>query len=110
MGMSRTLQPELAAIIFAHSGRPRVIRLPVSLRPSSRSGTWREFRLDQPCLGIKVASASPAVGAVRNLLSEPRHAPGLCFYSMYIGAGGEKQESHWARQRQRLSYLMPHAG
>ena len=83
----------------AHSGRPRVIRLPVSLRPSSRSGTWREFRLDQPCLGIKVASASPAVGAVRNLLSEPRHAPGLCFYSMYIGAGGEKQESHWARQR-----------
>jgi hypothetical protein len=37
----------------AHSGRPRVIRLSVSLQPSSRSGTWREFRLDQPCLGIK---------------------------------------------------------
>jgi len=53
---------------------------------------------------------SDDVGAFRNLLFEPRHAPGLCFYSMYIGAGGEKQESHWARQRQRLSYLMPHAG
>src|SRR5437660_5220851 len=53
---------------------------------------------------------SDDAGAVRNLLSEPRHAPGLCFYSMYIGAGGEKEESHWARQRQRLSYLMPHAG
>src|SRR5262249_55133225 len=28
----------LAAITFVHSGRPRVIRLPVSLRPSSRRG------------------------------------------------------------------------
>jgi hypothetical protein len=25
---------------------------------------------------------------------------------VYIGAGGEKQESHWAWQRQRLAYLM----
>src|SRR2546429_6644245 len=39
------------------------------------------------------------------LLPEPRHAPGLFFYSVYISAGGKKQESHWAWQPQRLSYL-----
>jgi hypothetical protein len=39
-------------------------------------------------------------------LSEPRHAPGLFFCSVHIGAGGKKQESHWAWQPQRLAYLM----
>jgi hypothetical protein len=40
-------------------------------------------------------------------LSEPRHAPGLFLCSVYIGAGGKKQESHWAWQPQRL--VLPHA-
>ena len=31
-------------------------------------------------------------------------------FSVCICAGRKKQESHWAWQRQRLSYLMPHAG
>ena len=41
-------------------------------------------------------------------LSEPRHAPGFFFYSVHIGAGGKKQESHWAWQPQRL--VLPDAG
>jgi hypothetical protein len=36
------------------------------------------------------------VGAVRNRLSESRHASGLYFHSVHISAGGKKQESHWA--------------
>jgi hypothetical protein len=36
-----------------------------------------------------------------SLLSEPQAGPGA-FLLLRIGAGGKKQESHWAWQRQRL--------
>ncbi len=41
----------------------------------------------------------------RSLLSQPRHATDLFFYSVHIGAGEKKQESHWAWQPPQLSYL-----
>jgi hypothetical protein len=36
------------------------------------------------------------------VLLDDGFGPGLFFCSVYIGAGGKKQESHWAWQPQRL--------
>ena len=107
--MSVTPLPELAAITFVHSGRPRVIRLPVSRRPSSRRGLGENF--GSKVIGPLLCSSNrdrQRLACGRSLLSQPRHAPGLLFYSVHIGAGGKKQESHWAWQPQRL--VSPDAG
>ena len=114
MRMSRTLRPDSSPSLRTLGAPARgptssfaaaVISLGDLERISARSALPRDQGPKRFACG-----RSDDVGAVRNLLSEPRHAPGLCFYPMYIGTGGEKRESHWARQRQRLSYFMPHAG
>ena len=59
--------------------------------------TWREFRIegDLPrlCSSDRDRQRLPCG---RSLLSQPRHVPGLFFYSVHISAGGKKQASHWA--------------
>src|SRR5215813_4660769 len=59
--------------------------------------TWREFRIegDRPRLCSSDRDRQ-RLACGRSLLSQPRHVPGLFFYSEHISAGGKKQASHWA--------------
>src|SRR5262249_43937775 len=53
--------------------------------------TWREFRIegDRPRL-CSSDRDHQRLACGRSLLSQPRHVPGLFFYSVHISAGGKK--------------------
>src|SRR5262245_24810842 len=75
----------LAAVTFVHSGRPRVIRLPVSLRPSSRRGLENfGSRVIGPRLCSSNRDCQRWPAAVLSFLSLGIHRA--------IGSRGERQE------------------
>src|SRR5262249_24019216 len=71
--------------------------------------TWREFRIksDRPRLCSSDRDRQ-RLAFGRSLPFSAPACPGLFFYSVHNGAGGKKQESHWAWQPSGSSHLMPH--